>query len=122
MSEPIPVGSAKALVEQCGLSGVLTIGFGDVASRDKHVTTYGASAADKVLTAMIGDAVQHVLESELSGWKVHADFRQEYDAALFREALELLTLVRNRQGCTGPMLQQAERILNAAGRGVRSGG
>lgn len=50
---------------------------------------------------------------------IHADFRLELDAGLYRESLDLLGLILGRNGTTAPMARQAERILKAAGRGVR---
>lgn len=43
------------------------------------------------------------------------------DPLLMGEALGLLLMIRNRNGCTPQMVQHAERILRAAGHGVRQG-
>lgn len=121
MSKPIPIETAKQLAEQYGMSQILIVAWQRQPAAT-HVTTFGVTADDKVRAAQAGDLLcKHMLLYDVNR-TVHADFRREFDAGLFKESLDLLKLIRNRQGCTGPMLQQAERILNAAGQGIRSGG
>lgn len=121
MSKPIPIEAAQQLAEQYGLSQILVVGW-QRQPAVTHITTFGVTADDKVRAAEAGDLLGKHLALYDVNRTVHADFRRDFDAGLFKESLDLLKLIRNRQGCTGPMLQQAERILNAAGQGVRSGG
>lgn len=121
MNEPIPIDQARRIAEELGKAQVIVLAW-DGTGGKIHVTTYGTTAENKLHAALGGDRLSQFLELDGPGQKVHADFRRDFDAGLLREALDLIQLLHNRQGVTGPMLEQAERILKATGHGVRRGG
>lgn len=114
------IEAAQQIAEQFGKSQIIILGW-DGPGGGTHVTTYGDTAENKVMAARGGDFVSKYLGLAETQTSIR-DFREQFDAGLLQEALGLLKLIGNRQGCTVPMLQQAERICKAAGRGVRSGG
>lgn len=116
----VPVEAAAVIAREFSKSQVVIISL-DPLHRLVHTTTFGVSASDKVEAARAGDFLAEQLGLDLAQRNYVVDFRDEYQPALYREALDLLKLIRNRNGCTPQMVQQAERILNAAGEGVRAG-
>jgi len=79
------------------------------------------SAFDKENAAAAGEICADAIGADLGRKQSFEDFHKDYDPALFKECLDLLTLIRGRNGCTEPMVVQAGLILKAAGRGVRQG-
>jgi hypothetical protein len=111
--KPIPVAEAKRLSTDYAKSMVVILAW-DPAHQLTHTTTYGVEAFDKENAAAVGVLCSKAIGSDMSKKQDFEDFHRDYDPALYRESLELLTTIRGRQGCTPQMLQQAERILKAA--------
>lgn len=118
--KPIPVGIAQRISEEFEKSQVVILAY-DPVHQLTHTVTYGYSAFDKENAAAAGELIATALGCDLGKKQSFEDFHRDYDPALYKEALELLGLISGRNGCTAPMVQQAERILKAAGRGVRQG-
>lgn len=118
--QAIPVIVARMIAEKYAKNQVVILAW-DAMHGLTHTTTYGVSAFEKENAAAVGAICTKAIGADLSAKQTFEDFHDNMDPALYREALELLRLIRNRQGCTGPMLQSAERILKAAGFGVRHG-
>jgi hypothetical protein len=116
----VPVEAAKAIAEQFEKQQVIILTWAEEAQL-VHVTTYGVTGADKVVAAKGGELISQFLGLDESKRRTYEDFRTDLDPALYKEALELLRTIRNRNGTTPPMVQQSERILKAAGWGVRQG-
>jgi hypothetical protein len=117
---PIPVGVALQIAEQFQKSQVIILAW-DPVHQLTHTVTYGVSAFDKENAAAAGQIAAKALGCDLGQRQDFEDFHRDYDPALYKEAIDLLATISARNGCTGPMVQQAERILKAAGRGVRQG-
>jgi hypothetical protein len=116
----IPVVIAKEIAELYAKSQVVILAW-DAVHMLTHVTTYGVSAFDKENAAAAGELLAKTIGVDMGKRVTFEDFHRDYDPAIYKEALDLLTTIRNRNGCTPPMVQKAERILKAAGRGVRQG-
>ena len=118
--EQVPVEAAKQIAEGCAKSQVVILAWDDV-HKLTHVTTYGTTAGDKLQAAEAGELLSRALELDRAQRKVYEDFRSDFDAARLKEAIELLVVICRRGGVTAPILQRAERIVKAQGRGVRQG-
>lgn len=116
----VPVAIAKQIAEQCDKSQVVILAY-DPVHMLTHTTTYGVSAFDKENAAAAGELLSKTMGCDLGRKVEYEDFHRDFDPALFKEALDLLATIRGRNGCNDQMVQQAERILKAAGRGVRQG-
>jgi hypothetical protein len=118
--KPIPVGIATRIAEEFSKAQVVILAW-DPEHQLTHTVTYGVSAFDKENAAAMGEICTQAIGGDLSKRHTFEDFHRDYDPALYKEALDLLALIRGRNGCTPHMVQEAERILRAAGRGVRQG-
>jgi hypothetical protein len=117
---PVPVEIARSIAEQFEKSQVVILSF-DPKRRLTHTTTYGVNAFDKENAAAAGEICARAVGCDLSQKQSYEDFHDSYEPALYREALELFKKIRARQGCTPAALQSIERILKAAGCGLRQG-
>jgi len=117
---PVPVSVAVSIAENFQKSMVVILCY-DPVHQKTHTTTYGVSAWEKEQAAAVGEICALAVGSDLSRKVDYEDFHKNYDPALYRESLELLKLIRARNGCTPPMCQQADRILKAAGWALREG-
>lgn len=118
--KPIPVEVAREIAEQFHKVQVVILAY-DSLYQLTHATTYGETAFDKENVAAAGELCSQAIGADLSRKQTFEDFHRDYDPANYKEALDLLALIRSRNGCNPVMVQQADRILKAAGRGVRQG-
>jgi hypothetical protein len=118
--QPVPVAEAKRISDQYAKSMVVILVYDPVYCLT-HTTTYGVSAFDKENAAASGEIAARALGSDLGRRQNHDDFHDDYSPALYREALEILKTIRSRNGTTPVQVQQIERLLKAAGNGVRQG-
>lgn len=120
MSEyiPIPVSEAQRISDLYQKSMVVILAY-DPAHQMSHATTFGVTADDKVYAAQMADRTVDMM-GELGRTKtVHEDFRQDFDAGLYKEAVDLLQLLYRRQAVVSPQAQLVERFLKSIGKGVR---
>lgn len=123
---PIQVAEMQALCAQHGFDLVVAFGYSREGQR-VYRATFGVDAVDKVFAVQLAERCELAMSLDEEG-QVYEDFRRDFDvandegrAALFKEAIDLLKLIVSRNGTTAPMIQQAERITKAAGRGTRAG-
>lgn len=90
MSSPVPIETTADLARTLELTGLAIVGFD--AGRRSHVTTWGATAEEKVIAARIGDRVQQWLHEPGETVQVHADFRRDHEAGKLREQLDAVVL------------------------------
>lgn len=118
---PVPVHVAKSIAETFHKSMVVILCY-DAAHQLTHTTTYGVEAYDKEQAAAAGQRCAAALGSDLAKKTDYEDFHRDYDAARYREALELLGKIRDRGGTSPRQLRQIERLLDDVGQGLRSDG
>lgn len=118
---PVPVLVAEAIALQYKKSQVIILAW-DAKHKLLHTTTYGVEAFDKESAAAAGEIASKALGSDLSKKKVFEDFHQDYDPALFKEAIEILRTLSRRQGIVAPFNITVEKFLKRCGHSVRSDG
>lgn len=111
---PVPVAAAKQIADVYQKSMVVILCY-DPVYQLTHTTTYGREAFDKEQAAAAGEICTKAVGADLSKKTEYEDFHRNYDAARYREALELLKVIRASGGTTVPQLRQIERLLAATG-------
>ncbi len=114
----IPVHVAKSIAETFQKDQVIILAF-DAEHQLTHTTTYGKTAVDKENAAAAGELLSKTLGCDLGKKVEYEDFHRDYDPAIYRESLELLTLIARRGGTTAVQLQAIERLLKLTGRQLR---
>lgn len=116
----VPVTAAKAIAERYQKSQVVILAW-DPVHKLTHTTTYGVEAFDKENAAAAGEICTAAIGADLSKRQTFEDFHRDLEPALYREAVELFKVIRARNGCTAPQLQQIDRWLKTAGYSLRQG-
>ena len=87
--QAIPVEAAKRIALEFDKQQVVIIAADTV--HDKlHTATYGVSARDKVIAARIGEILTEQAGGVIEQAEFTEDFRRDFDAAKYKQALELL--------------------------------
>ena len=107
---PIPVEAAKTVALTYHKSQVVIIGF-DPVHDGFHTATYGVEARDKIIAARMGEILTNHAGGDVSDAEFTEDFRQHYDAALMREAIELLHAAL-------PCVEESEEFNKPTHRGL----
>lgn len=117
---PVPVEAAAQISRHCKKSMVVILAY-DPVHEMTHATTFGVSAFDKENAAAAGEMLSKAIGGDLSRKVEFEDFHADYDPAIFKEAVDILTVISRRQGTTSVQLQQIERFLRNFGRHTRQG-
>lgn len=108
--KPVPVEAAKQIAQQFDKSQVIIVTF-DPLFRLLHRTSYGVSAMDKVAAAHAADEFVRSTGAEPRLRQTHEDFRRDFDAAQFKQVLELLATIQEQGGCSPVDLAIIDRLL-----------
>jgi len=89
----VPVEAAKYIALAFAKQQVVIIAA-DTVHNKFHTATYGVDARDKVIAARMGEVLTRQVGGEVDKAVFSEDFRKDFDAGKYKEALELLQSVQ----------------------------
>jgi hypothetical protein len=108
--KPIPVHVAKQIADHYEKSQVVIVAVDPVHDLT-HTTTYGVSADDKVESALLGDWCAALIGCDVGKRTNYEDFRNDFDAARLKEAVELLAAIHKQKCVRWEQFEQIERLI-----------
>lgn len=109
----VPVSVARDIAERYLKSQVVVLVW-DSVHEHFHTTTYGIEAADKAAAANLGQIVTAAAGGDLSKSQIFEDYTKKFDAAFYKESLELLAEMRSAVS-TSQAEGRIEKFLKRAG-------
>lgn len=111
--KPVPVWCARDISRNFD-KGVVVIISIDEAHNLVHTTAYGQSAEQKLTADILGESLTTALGCDLAQKRPFEDFRDGFDAALYRESVELLSVILAQETMTPELLTRIEEFLATA--------
>lgn len=108
--DPVPVAMAEKVGHQHGKEVVVILAF-DQSENRTDVVTWGKMAVSKETARRWGEVAAKAIGCDMSSVDVHEDFHADFNPAVQKEAIDILTALKANKRCPVNVRKRIERLL-----------